>query len=158
MLTALKEPFHRVKGIELGADDYLGKPFDLSELKARVNALLRRAKWTESSGETAKFSKKPITFEDFQLFTDTGKLLGPKGNCTLTIIEARLLEYFINNHSKVLDRGQILESVWNVSKQTQTRTLDTFVMRLRQHLDSVGGKPDQLESVRGRGYILLAKS
>lgn len=149
MLTARGETENRIKGIRLGADDYLGKPFHLEELLARVEALLRRRDW-DRAPESPHLTYRLGDFIDF----DPGNLLlqCDDDRVTLTLIESKLLQLLVNEQGRAVPRAQILKKVWGLHEDTQTRTLDNFVMRLRQHLESLGGSADWIESVRGVGY------
>ena len=156
MLTARNETENRIKGISLGADDYLAKPFDLGELIARVAALLRRRDWDQ----------KPRIIEPFFLKSDESgviefdarglKLCNNDKHVSLTAIESRLLQELVTEVGHPVPRAQLLKKVWGLHKDTQTRTLDNFIMRLRHHLESVGGSGEWIESVRGVGYRLKA--
>ncbi len=149
MLTARHETENRVRGIQLGADDYLGKPFNLDELLARTEALLRRRRWDEQApAEPTQFELGQVKF-DANLMSLTGAA-GQK--VSLTVIEARLLQLFIDEWGRTVARTHILKKVWGFHEETQTRTLDNFIMRLRAHLVTVGGSSDWIESVRGVGY------
>jgi two-component system alkaline phosphatase synthesis response regulator PhoP len=149
MLTARHETENRVRGIQLGADDYLGKPFNLDELMARTEALLRRRRWDEQApAESTLVELGPVRF-DTNLMTLSGAA-GQK--VSLTVIEARLLQLFIGETGRTVACAQILKKVWGFHEETQTRTLDNFIMRLRAHLANVGGSADWIESVRGVGY------
>ncbi|MBI3556140.1 MAG: response regulator transcription factor [Deltaproteobacteria bacterium] len=150
MLTARHETENRIRGIQLGADDYLGKPFNLDELLARVEALLRRRKWDEQAPPT-----QPTDHELGSVLFNTNlmTLSGSAGQkVSLTVIEARLLQLFIAESGRTIARTEILKKVWGFNEETQTRTLDNFIMRLRAHLATVGGSADWIESVRGVGY------
>ena len=149
MLTARHEMENRIRGIQLGADDYLGKPFNLEELLARTESLLRRRRWDEQAPVAQTiFQLGPVKFD-----TNLMTLVGPTGEkVSLTAIEARLLSLFITESGRTIARTQILKKVWGFHEETQTRTLDNFIMRLRAHLVTVGGSSDWIESVRGVGY------
>lgn len=152
MLTARHETENRIKGIQLGADDYLGKPFDLAELFVRIEALLRRRQWDEQLGATTEddiFKLGEIEFDSNLL-----QLTGHGKKVALTAIEAKLLRLFLTERGRTVSRAQILKRVWGLHEETQTRTLDNFIMRLRHHFAEVGGTPEWIESVRGVGYRL----
>ena len=147
MLTAMGDTNHRVEGLNAGADDYLPKPFELEELFARIQALLRRRNW-DSSPTTTRLGPIDLDSNRLLLKNTDGRV------AQLTAIELKLLRLLIAEKNKTLSRSEILKKVWGFSEGTQTRTLDNFIMRLRYHLESVGGNPDWIESVRGVGYRL----
>jgi two-component system alkaline phosphatase synthesis response regulator PhoP len=150
MLTARHEVENRVKGLELGADDYLGKPFVLEELLARVQGLLRRKSWDRNRSDLG------LRFEFGGLDFDSNlmSLSGPKAQVEMTAMEVKLLRLLIEERGNTIARAQILKSVWGLHEETQTRSLDNFVMRLRQHIEEAGGSAQWIQSVRGIGYRL----
>ena len=154
MLTAKSLPSDVVHGLEAGADDYLPKPFDLPVLLARVKGLLRRRDWARGDGgngggvETARIGQAHVDFKNFQI--QTGGLVHP-----LTLLEAMLLKLLVQNVGRVVTKGEILEKVWNVSADTQTRAVDNFIVRLRRYLEPNPRFPRHLLTVRGTGYRLL---
>lgn len=150
MLTARHETENRVKGISLGADDYLGKPFVLEELFVRIEALLRRRRWDETQ------QSAPVAYQLGGLKFDANllQLWCGERKASLTAIESKLLQLLIVNRGRTIARAQILKRVWGLHEETQTRTLDNFIMRLRNHFDAVGGSGEWIESVRGVGYRL----
>jgi DNA-binding response OmpR family regulator len=154
MLTAKSLPADVVHGLEAGADDYLPKPFDLPVLLARVKGLLRRRDWARGDGgdvgdvEKARIGKAHVDFKNFQI--QTGEQVHP-----LTLLEAMLLKLLVQNIGRVVTKGEILEKVWNVSADTQTRAVDNFIVRLRRYLEPNPRFPRHLLTVRGAGYRLL---
>jgi DNA-binding response OmpR family regulator len=148
MLTARSEVENRIKGLNLGADDYLGKPFNLEELMMRAAALLRRRQWNDLPNPP----RSTIRIESVEFDTNRLELRGSRGQAALTAIEARLLQQLVTSRGQTLSRAVILRRVWGLHEDTQTRTLDNFIMRLRHHLEAVGGAADWIESVRGVGY------
>jgi DNA-binding response OmpR family regulator len=151
MLTAKSLPQDVVQGLELGADDYLAKPFDLAVLLARVKGLLRRRDWAQGHepGDivTAKVGEAVIDFHSFEVH-------GPQGLARLTLLEAMLLKLLVQNAGRIVSKAEILEKVWNVSPETQTRAVDNFIARLRRHLEPDPRSPRHLHTVRGAGYKL----
>ena len=154
MLTAKSLPADVVHGLEAGADDYLPKPFELPVLLARVKGLLRRRDWARGDGgevgdvEKARIGKAHVDFKNFQI--QTGEQVHP-----LTLLEAMLLKLLVQNVGRVVTKGEILEKVWNVSADTQTRAVDNFIVRLRRYLEPNPRFPRHLLTVRGAGYRLL---
>jgi two-component system response regulator MprA len=145
MLTVRDDLSDRVEGLDAGADDYLGKPFELEELLARVRALLRRAT-PGSSGETLRFA---------DLALDLGTLEAQRGKrkFRLSVTEANVLEFFIRNPRQVLSRALVFERVWGSHLGTESNTLDVYVGYLRRKIEA-GGEPRLIHTVRGAGYVL----
>ena len=154
MLTAKSLPSDVVHGLEAGADDYLPKPFDLPVLLARVKGLLRRRDWARGDGgaagdvEKAQIGEAHVDFKTFQI--QSGEHVHQ-----LTLLEAMLLKLLVQNAGRVVTKGEILEKVWNVSADTQTRAVDNFIVRLRRYLEPNSRFPRHLLTVRGTGYRLL---
>jgi two-component system OmpR family response regulator len=152
MLTARATPEDRVRGLEAGADDYLIKPFDLSELLARVRSLLRRQSWEcaesfEPSSSTTRleFGQARVDFRTHQVEVNGEPV-------KLTRLELDLLRYFADHAGRVLDREELLEKVWQLRDYPQTRTVDNYVLRLRKHFEPDPSHPIHFLSVRGSGY------
>jgi DNA-binding response OmpR family regulator len=153
MLTARGLPEDVVQGLEAGADDYLAKPFDLPVLLARVRGLIRRRDWARGGAgdvERARIGDVDVDFRNFELVRD-GETV------RLTLLEAMLLRLLVQRRGLVVTKGEILEKVWNLSPDTETRAVDNFVMRLRRHLGDDPRSPRHLETVRGAGYRLAAE-
>ena len=150
MLTAKSLPADVVHGLEAGADDYLSKPFDLAVLLARVKGLLRRRDWARAGDalETAKIGDATVDFRTFQIAV--GGQVFP-----LTLLEAMLLKLLVQNAGRVVSKGEILEKVWNMSPDTETRAVDNFIVRLRKYLQDNPRFPKHLQTVRGAGYMLV---
>ena len=151
MLTAKSLPEDVVQGLEVGADDYLPKPFDLPVLLARVKGLLRRRDWARGEGEgpeTARVGQADVDFRSFEV-----RVRGETQH--LTLLEATLLKLLVQNAGRVVSKGEILEKVWNVSPDTQTRAVDNFIVRLRKLVEPDPGSPKHLHTVRGAGYKLV---
>jgi DNA-binding response OmpR family regulator len=151
MLTAKSLPEDVVQGLELGADDYLAKPFDLSVLLARIKGLLRRRDWAQGSEngglEAVRIGEASVDFRTFEI--RSGESL-----TRLTLLEAMLLKLLVQNAGRIVSKAEILEKVWNVSPDTQTRAVDNFIVRLRRHLEPDPRSPRHLQTVRGAGYRL----
>lgn len=164
MLTARGRPEDVLKGFASGADDYLAKPFDLSILLARLQGLLRRSQWIRG-GQTPDQQDDAATVGDFGTFSfggrtiDFGALELRSENSTihLTLMESELLRHLVRNDGKIVSRKQILEEVWGLHEDTDTRAIDNFVVRLRRYIEDDPGNPQHLLTVRGVGYRFLAK-
>jgi DNA-binding response OmpR family regulator len=158
MLTAHGRPEDILQGFEAGADDYLPKPFELAILLARVRGLLRRSAWSQHK-PTAAADPQPelISFAGNTL--DLGSLELRVGTMPyhLTVMEADLLHYLLKNAGRVVSRKAILEEVWNVHEDTDTRAIDNFIVRLRRFLNEDPGKPRHVLTVRGVGYKFIAE-
>jgi len=153
MLTARGRPEDVLKGFESGADDYLPKPFNLDILIARLGSLLRRKSWLAAQAmqeeaepeATYSFDDKTIDFERLQLRSGSETY-------QLTVMEVELLKYLIRNSGRPVTRKEILENVWNLREDTDTRAIDNFIVRLRRYIEPEPSKPRYLKTVRGLGY------
>src|SRR5882724_1563904 len=176
MLTARGRAEDVLRGFESGADDYLPKPFELSVLLARLNALLRRRQWfhldktqeqttraggvasqtdqKQSAGrndeaEEFAFNSRVIDFGNLELRT-------PQQTIRLSLMEAQLLRYLVKHEGNVVSRKAILEKVWGLNEDTDTRAIDNFIIRLRKYIEDDPTKPEHLLTVRGVGYRFVA--
>ncbi len=150
MLTARGRPEDVLQGFEAGTDDYLAKPFDLKIFLARLNGLLRRREWLRrpfrtSAGTSIMINGRIIDLENLEL---------KHGNeiVHLTLMETKLLQYLIENEGRPVSRKAILEEVWNLQEDTDTRAIDNFIVRLRKHLEDEPNNPRIVQTVRGVGY------
>jgi two-component system, OmpR family, alkaline phosphatase synthesis response regulator PhoP len=151
MLTARGRPEDVLQGFAAGADDYLPKPFELSILIARIKSLLRRNQWLRPpTGDRFVFGTRTIDFENMEILVGDRKM-------PLTLMEANLLRYMIRNEGKTISRKSILEDVWGVRVDTDTRAIDNFVVRLRRYVEDDPGTPKHLQTVRGVGYRFVAE-
>ncbi len=164
MLTARSRPEDVLNGFSAGADDYLPKPFDLSILLARLNGLLRRMAWLRpalpaepaqpprsgGSPSAFTFAGRTIHFASLQLTT-------PDKAIRLTLMEADLLRYLVLNQGRIISRKELLEQVWRVHEDTDTRAIDNFMVRLRRYIEDNPAEPVFLETVRGIGYRFLPR-
>lgn len=168
MLTARGRPEDVLKGFASGADDYLPKPFELPILLARLQGLLRRREWSQlgaapaleskPSGETGGAAEYDVFRFDGRVI-DFGKLeLRVNGNTIqLTLMEAELLRYLVRNSGRAVSRKSILEEVWGLHEDTDTRAIDNFIVRLRRYIEDNPSKPEHLLTVRGVGYRFVAE-
>ena len=167
MLTARGRPEDVLKGFASGADDYLAKPFDLSILLARLQGLLRRSQWVRGGQGSGTDEARSDTscVGDFGTFSFGGKtidfgaleLRSGESTIHLTLMESELLRHLVRNDGKIVSRKQILEEVWGLHEDTDTRAIDNFVVRLRRYIEDDPGHPRHLLTVRGIGYRFLAK-
>ena len=147
-LTARGSDADRILGLQLGADDYLTKPFLVEELVLRVRGIVRRAEWSQ----TPAHSGPVIRIGASEVDMDTMRATTAAGSAALTEREVMLVRFFSENEGRVLSRGELLERVWGYTFDTSTRTLDTFVHRLRKHFEEDPRNPLHFHTVRGVGY------
>jgi DNA-binding response OmpR family regulator len=160
MLTARSNPQDVLEGLNAGADDYLAKPFDLDILLVRIKSMLRRATWYRPLSPTPpppRPSSDTFAFNGREIHFDTLELLVPNRTVThLTLMEADLLRYFTDRESQIVPRKEILEQVWRLHEDTDTRAIDNFIVRLRRYIEEDPSDPRHLVTVRGIGYRFLA--
>jgi DNA-binding response OmpR family regulator len=170
ILTARGRPEDVLEGFAAGADDYLPKPFELPIFLARLQGLLRRNAWTrnanaeetgvaagakaedsapEANGDSFSFNGKTIDFSALELRTNGATI-------HLTLMEAKLLRHLIQNQGHTVSRKSILEDVWGLREDTDTRAIDNFIVRLRRYIEKDPAKPQCLVTVRGVGYRFVA--
>jgi len=160
MLTARGHPEDVLKGFTAGADDYLTKPFDLSILIARIKGLLRRREWLVGSiasapvapepAETYTFAQKTIDFTALELRVRSEVF-------PLTLMELNVLRYLIEHEGKPVSRKRMLDDVWGLHEDTDTRAIDNFIVRLRRYIEDDPTHPRHLLTVRGVGYRFIAE-
>lgn len=156
IVTGRGDSIDRVVGLELGADDYVTKPFDLRELLARVRSVLRRA--SESAGSTASSTQSVVRFNGFRLNTGSRELFDRAGKpVALTSGEFDLLSAFIANPNRVLSRDDLMNRMHGRDAGPYDRAIDVQIGRLRRKLETDPGQPALFKSVRGAGYIFVAR-
>src|SRR5262245_11522751 len=149
MLTARGRPEDVLNGFAAGADDYLPKPTELAILLARIGGLLRRSQWIRRARDQYSFAGKTIDFDSLELRVGDRTL-------QLTLMEANLLRYLISHEGKAVSRKSMLEDVWGVREDTDTRAIDNFIVRLRRYIEKEPGSPKHLQTVRSVGYKFVA--
>jgi DNA-binding response OmpR family regulator len=170
MLTARSRPEDVLHGFAAGADDYLPKPFELPIFLARLQGLLRRSAWLRDSGaahaaptavaangtrsesDASALADTKYSFDGKTIDFDALELRSGETTIQLTLMEAKLLRHLIANKDKVVTRKSILEDVWGLHEDTDTRAIDNFVVRLRRYIEEDPSKPQRLLTVRGVGY------
>lgn len=145
ILTARGRPDDVLKGFAAGADDYLAKPSELPILLARVHSLLRRTNWTKRNADEFSFAGRTIDFDRLEVRVGDRAL-------PLTLMEANLLRYLIDHRGKAVSRKSMLEDVWSLREDTDTRAIDNFIVRLRRYIEADPSNPKHLLTVRGVGY------
>jgi DNA-binding response OmpR family regulator len=155
ILTARGHPEDVLRGFEAGADDYLAKPFELAILLARIRGLLRRRDWMRGAQpktddvDIYTFDSKTIDFSALEIRAE-GRTI------KLTLMEAELLRYLIRHAGKAVSRKAMLEEVWGLREDTDTRAIDNFIVRLRKYIEDEPANPRRLVTVRGVGYKFVA--
>ncbi len=153
MLTAKTESGDKVKGLEKGADDYMTKPFHLQELLLRVKGMLKRKSWYTSTSQKQpvyKFGKNEINFKTLNCLHGNEKI-------RLTPQEAMLLKYLVEHKEEIVTRKELLENVWHLNPEVETRTVDIFIARLRKYFEPDPTSPVYFKSIRGAGYTFEVK-
>jgi DNA-binding response OmpR family regulator len=148
MLTARGDENDRVAGLAVGADDYLPKPFNLDEFLLRIKGMLRRSDWyrPQPSPETGySFGNNSVNLRERTARAGTATI-------ELTDLEVRLLRAFFRREGEIIPRTELLSAAWGVAPDTETRTLDNFVVRLRKYFETDPAQPEFFRTVRGRGY------
>ena len=148
MLTARSRPADVLQGFEAGADDYLPNPFELQILLARLRGLLRRRQWMQQD----QHEHEHLTFAGRTLDLEALELKVGEKAYQLTQMESDLLQYLVRNAGRAVSRKAILEEVWDLHEDTDTRAIDNFIVRLRRYLEVDPTKPQHLLTVRGVGY------
>ena len=150
ILTARGRPEDVLKGFGAGADDYLPKPTELAILLARIQGLLRRSEWSRRAPDRYTFAGRTIDFDTLEL--RVGDRMLP-----LTLMEASLLRFLIGREGAAVSRKAMLEEVWGLREDTDTRAIDNFIVRLRRYIEADPSRPKHLLTVRGVGYRFVAE-
>ena len=153
ILTALGDESHRIQGLSQGADDYLTKPFSLTEFLLRVKRMLERSTWYRPSTSA---SREVFRFGGCRIDLREGRAETPGGAIDLTDLEMKILRLFFAREGETLERSELLASVWRLSPETETRTLDNFIARLRKYFESDPSQPEHFLTVRGKGYRFVS--
>ena len=149
VLTARSSAKDRVRGLEIGVDDYITKPFHLPELLLRIKGMLRRKHWYRNVT-----SKSPVfKFANFEINFANMTCQSEQEVFRLTQREAMVLKYLIENKNKIVSRQELLKNVWQISSNVETRTVDNFIARLRKYFEPNPAKPRYIKSVRSAGYL-----
>jgi len=162
MLTARARPEDILEGLEAGADDYLPKPFDLNILLVRIKSLLRRTAWASTANalsgppQTGQSASDAYVFNGRTIRFDALELVAPNRTTHLTVMEADLLRFLTEREGGIVSRKDILEQVWRVHEDTDTRAIDNFIVRLRRYIEDDPQNPMHLLTVRGIGYRFIA--
>lgn len=158
MLTARGHPEDVLKGFAAGADDYLAKPFDLSILIARIRGLLRRKDWLRAAPAAPEPVKDRFVFGDKSVEFEALEIRVRDQVFPLTLMEANVLRYLIEHEGKPVSRKKMLEDVWGLHEDTDTRAIDNFIVRLRRYIEDDPVRPRHLLTVRGIGYRFVANA
>lgn len=145
MLTARNSEMDKIAGLDYGADDYITKPFSLSELLARIRAVLRRAYPQKKKLEQYSFGNVKIDFKKMQVFVNEKEI-------KFTAKEFAIMEYFIKHSGEVVHRHELLNEVWGYNKIPTTRTVDNFILDIRKKIEETPSKPIHIVSISGIGY------
>ena len=149
MLTARTTREDKVKGLELGADDYITKPFHLEELLLRLKGMFKRKTWYKD----VTFDKPLISFGQNKINFENLDCSNNKSKFKLTPQEAMVMKYLIENKGKIVSRKELLKNVWHMNPDIETRTVDNFISRLRKYFEVDPSKPVYIKSVRSAGYM-----
>jgi two-component system alkaline phosphatase synthesis response regulator PhoP len=159
MLTARGRPEDVLEGFAAGADDYLPKPFELSILIARIRSLLRRKQWLRSTAPAAgapKAAKDSFAFGEKSVHFDLLEVHAGGKVYPLTLMEASILRFLIDHEGRAVSRKSMLQEVWGLREDTDTRAIDNFIVRLRRYVEEDPAHPRHLVTVRGIGYRFVA--
>lgn len=155
MLTARSEEMDRVVGLEVGADDYVTKPFSLSELVARVRSALRRLRLTEENARSDTSADEPLMIGDMKVDPMRRQVFRGGEEIELTVLEFDLLYFLATNPERPFSRMQLLDKVWDIQYEGYDRTVDSHVQRLRSKIEEDSANPSLIKTVWGVGYKFL---
>jgi DNA-binding response OmpR family regulator len=148
ILTARSSADDKVEGLKAGADDYLTKPFHLEEFLLRVRRMLDRYQWYKPE-DVLQIGNTRVDFNTLEIEDSTGKIL------RITPHEANLIQYITLHQDRIVTRSELLKNVWGLDPDIETRTVDTFISRIRRYLEKDPSKPEHIISIRGKGYRFL---
>jgi len=149
MLTAKSSELDKISGLDYGADDYITKPFSLSELLARIRAVFRRAYPKTELQKNYAFGNVRIDFKKMEVFVNGSEV-------KFTRTEFGILEYFVNRAGDVVHRHELLNNIWGYKKSPSTRTVDTFILEIRKKIEPIPSKPKYIVSISGVGYRFVS--
>ena len=149
MLTAKSSEMDKISGLDYGADDYITKPFSLSELLARIRAILRRSYPEEEALKNYSFGNVVIDFTKMEVFVNSKEI-------RFTKKEFAILEYFIKRDGEVVPRHELLNNIWGYDKAPTTRTVDTFILEIRKKIEEIPSSPKHIVSISGVGYRFIS--
>jgi DNA-binding response OmpR family regulator len=149
ILTAKSGVSDKVEGLRAGADDYLTKPFHLEEFLLRIKRMLDRYEWYKSA-DTQKIGKTELDFNTLEITRTDGATI------RITPHEANLIQYLVSHQDRIVTRGELLKNVWGLDPEIETRTVDTFISRIRRYIEEDPSKPRHIISIRGKGYRFMA--
>lgn len=159
MLTGKDDAVDTIVGLEVGADDYITKPFDNRELLARIHSVLRRLSANDNTNKATDDAKNIVQFDGWQMNTDTFELIAPTGEkINLTSIEFKLLEILVHNVGRVLSRDQILQKLSSREWQPNDRSVDVLIGKLRKVLETNPSQPKLIRTIRNMGYQFTGKA
>lgn len=149
ILTAKSSLEDKVEGFKAGADDYLTKPFHLEEFLLRVRRILSRYEWYKAE-DTLSIGETTLDFNTLEITNHTGEI------SRITPHEANLIQYLANHQDRIVTRGELLKNVWGLDPDIETRTVDTFISRIRRYIEKDPARPEYIISIRGKGYRLVS--
>ena len=148
ILTAKSAMEDKVEGLKAGADDYLTKPFHLEEFLLRIKRMLDRYEWYKTE-DILRMGETTIDFNTLEIKNSNGEL------SRITPHEANLIQYLTNHHDRIVTRGELLKNVWGLDPDIETRTVDTFISRIRRYIEKDPTRPEYIISIRGKGYRFI---